>query len=279
MFLIKDLHSLIFTLSAGRSSLVIHMEVVSSWTTIPWLEANFVFVARDPETKLAKAVPPLECVTEEEKVTFARIEATQQQQKRTRQERQKDCLNVFGLDMPSEECSAAAASLLQVSTPLLALPTLTDPSAAFISSTKMSNTVICHHQYRNIHGRIFGGFLMRQAYELAFLNAYTFLGSQPVFREVDQIVFRRPVEIGDIFRFDSCVILTVEKDEKRPHPLIHLEVVASIVKPEHQSVTISNVFHFTFESRVLGVVKRVLPTTIEEAIRMANVMEMNKNQE
>jgi hypothetical protein len=36
-------------------------------------------------------------------------------------------------------------------------------------------------QVKNMSGRIFGGFLMRRAFELAFATAYTFAGWRPQF--------------------------------------------------------------------------------------------------
>jgi len=197
-----------------------------------------------------------------------------------RQTSKENPLALFGLELPSEEGSQIAANLLQESTPLQILSNLTQPSHAFISTTKITNTVICHRQHRNIHGRIFGGFLMRQAFELAFITAYQFLGSQPVFREIDRIVFRRPVEISDILRFESCVIWTSPKSVEQQilHPLVHVEVIATIIRPEKQLTMNSNVFHFTFESRDGRDVKRVLPLTIEEALRVAHVIELNKLQ-
>ena len=55
------------------------------------------------------------------------------------------------------------------------------------------NSFICQPQQRNIHGRIFGGFLMRRAFELAFSTAYAFAGAAPHFLEVDHVDFFKPV--------------------------------------------------------------------------------------
>jgi hypothetical protein len=38
-----------------------------------------------------------------------------------------------------------------------------------------------------MHGRIFGGFLMRRAYELAFATVHMFAGQRPRFVEVGQV--------------------------------------------------------------------------------------------
>jgi hypothetical protein len=73
------------------------------------------------------------------------------------------------------------------------MPALADRNSILIRDTRLENTIICHPQQRNIHGRIFGGFLMRRAFELAFSTCYVFGGITPLFLEVDHVDFRRPV--------------------------------------------------------------------------------------
>ena len=54
-----------------------------------------------------------------------------------------------------------------------------DRSCLLMDETSLENTFTCQPQQRNIHGRIFGGFLMRRAFELAHSTAYLFAGSRP----------------------------------------------------------------------------------------------------
>lgn len=42
-------------------------------------------------------------------------------------------------------------------------------------------------QHRNTANRIFGGFLMHRAYEVAFCAAFMFGGSRPRFSEIDEV--------------------------------------------------------------------------------------------
>ena len=42
-------------------------------------------------------------------------------------------------------------------------------------------------QVRNMSGRVFGGFLMRRAFELAFACAYTFAGWRPQFVRCEEV--------------------------------------------------------------------------------------------
>lgn len=73
------------------------------------------------------------------------------------------------------------------------MPALADRDSILMKDTCHENSLICQPQQRNIHGRIFGGFLMRKAFELAFSNAYAFAGVAPRFVEVDHVDFFKPV--------------------------------------------------------------------------------------
>lgn len=87
--------------------------------------------------------------------------------------------------------SAAARAFMA---PLLAehrrykeLPALVAASPGAVvpqPATSLQNTFVCQPQQRNTHGRIFGGFLMRRAYELAFATTYTHAGTRPAFAKV-----------------------------------------------------------------------------------------------
>mmetsp|Transcript_29883 Transcript_29883/g.46257 ORF Transcript_29883/g.46257 Transcript_29883/m.46257 type:complete len:430 (-) Transcript_29883:12-1301(-) len=262
---------------SGKSSLEIKMTVTSDWTTKNWLSANFCFVARDPKTGKAANVPALVIQTEEEQKVFDFCEQVRQKAKEAR--KHKGILDIFGLTLPSETAAQKAASLLQESTPLTLMPASHFPSSVLIQNTKMATNLICHHQHRNIHGRIFGGFLMRQAFEIAFINAYQFLESQPLFVEVDRVVFHKPVEIGNLLKFESCILYTTNPENEGERPKIHVEVSADIITPECHKAERSNLFHFTFETKKKSEVKKVLPGTVEEAVRIANMMELNEKQE
>ncbi|KAK3020994.1 hypothetical protein RJ639_045459 [Escallonia herrerae] len=126
-------------------------------------------------------------------------------------------------------------------------------------------------QQRNIHGRIFGGFLMRRAFELAFATAYAFAGSAPSSLEVDHVDFLKPVDVGNFLRLKSCVLYT-ELDNPS-QPLINVEVVAHVTRPELRSSEVSNKFYFTFSVRSEAMTNRlkirnVVPATEEEARRV-----------
>ena len=62
-----------------------------------------------------------------------------------------------------------------------------------------------------MYNKIFGGFLMREAFELAWANTFVCIKSRPTVVCMDDINFRKPVEVGSLLYLSSqvSVIFTV----------------------------------------------------------------------
>lgn len=86
---------------------------------------------------------------------------------------------------------------------------------------------------------------IRRAYELAWATAYQFVGTRPVFVEVDEITFKRPVDVGDLLRLRSRVLWSAAKDAELAS--VHVQVIASVSQPEVVKSNITNTFVFVFE--------------------------------
>ena len=68
-----------------------------------------------------------------------------------------------------------------------------------MDTTRRQSVNLMHGHNRNIHGKVFGGEIMRLSYELAYVTAVCFLGKGNTrFSAVDDINFIRPVEVGSI---------------------------------------------------------------------------------
>uniref|UniRef100_A0A1I7V7N1 HotDog ACOT-type domain-containing protein n=1 Tax=Loa loa TaxID=7209 RepID=A0A1I7V7N1_LOALO len=80
------------------------------------------------------------------------------------------------------------------------------PNHVWIHDARLSNTIVCYPIKRNIYGKIFGGFLMRKAVELAWSNASLFSGNRCRICGMDDIMFRRSVDVGSILLLTSQVI-------------------------------------------------------------------------
>jgi acyl-coenzyme A thioesterase 9 len=155
----------------GSSSMEIRMVISESEDgSNEWLESYFTFVTLDPVTKKSIKICPLLPQTEEERVHFE-LGAVKAQAKKVARR------NKIQVGRPLSEESLAvdrrAAELLDAAGPLLRMPTLADPNTILMDATAHSNAMVAQPQSRNLHDRIFGGFLMRRAFELAFSTAYS----------------------------------------------------------------------------------------------------------
>ncbi|XP_022758830.1 acyl-coenzyme A thioesterase 9, mitochondrial-like [Durio zibethinus] len=258
----------------GRSSIVTQLDVIQSTkeysdvTDSVALTANFIFVARDSKTGKAAPVNRLSPETEHEKFLFEEAEARSKLRKRKRVDRKEFENGVVN----------RLEALLAEGRIFCDMPALADRDSILLGDTRLENALICQPQQRNIHGRIFGGFLMHRAFELAFSTAYAFAGLVPCFLEVDHVDFLRPVDVGDFLRLKSCVLYT--ELENPDQPLINVEVVAHVTRPEIRSSEVSNTFYFTFTVRPEAKatkngfkIRNVVPATEEEARRILERMD------
>ena len=146
------------------------------------------------------------------------------------------------------------------------MPSLSDYNSILMRKTQLENIFICQPQNVNTAGRIFGGFLMHRAYDLAHATCYSFAGVYPHFKEVDEILFKKPVDIGDLVRLKSRVVYTSNNKKGDNRPIVQIEVTCYVVKPESHSSYISNTFDFIFQFEDdIKPLKNLLPSTNAEA--------------
>ncbi|KAI3470322.1 hypothetical protein Pfo_026985 [Paulownia fortunei] len=261
----------------GRSSMEIQLEVTQSSeeTSDPSdavaLTANFTFVARDSRTGKSAVINQISPETEKEKLLWKEAEGRNKLRKKKKGEQKKE-INDEEINRLNE--------LLSEGRVFCDMPALADRDSILIKDTCLQNSLMCQPQQRNIHGRIFGGFLMRRAFELAFATAYAFAGSAPCFLEVDHVDFLKPVDVGNFLRFNSCVLYT--ELENPTQPMINVEVVAHVMRPEHRSSEVSNKFYFTFTVHSDALkngqkIRNVVPATEEEARRVIERMDAERS--
>jgi len=210
---------------------------------LPNISALFTFVARDPITEKSHQVNPVTPEDATGKALFAKRHAIAAARKA---ERQAEALAEHKY---TAEQVAFATNLLSHAHLKRDLPALANPSAIFMPQTALENTITSQPQNRNIHGRIFGGFLMRRAFELAHSTSYLLAASRPRTLAVDEIQFKRPVDVGDLVRFRSRVLRAWNDPAKPARGFVHVQVAASVVKPEAVQSYETNTFNFVFEVR------------------------------
>ncbi|KAG8369399.1 hypothetical protein BUALT_Bualt14G0007100 [Buddleja alternifolia] len=261
----------------GRSSMEIQLEVTQSSqetsdsSDAVALTANFTFVARDSKTGKSAVINQISPETEKEKLLWEEAEERNKLRKIKKGEQKKEI---------NDEEVKRRNELLSEGRVFCDMPALSDRDSILIKDTCLQNSLMCQPQQRNIHGRIFGGFLMRRAFELAFATAYSFAGSAPCFLEVDHVDFLKPVDVGNFLRFKSCVLYT--ELENPVQPMINVEVVAHVMRPELRSSEVSNKFYFTFTVHSDALkngqrIRNVVPATEEEARRVIERMDAERS--
>lgn len=133
-----------------------------------------------------------------------------------------------------------------------------DPHEAVeMEHTRLQSIALCQPQERNTAGKVFGGFLMSKAQELAWSCANIYCGKDRAwFVALDHVSFQRPVEIGSIVVFDAQVIYTASK-------ALCVRVTAEAVNVALGTSELCTTFHFTFTCIN---VPPVLPKSYEEVL-------------
>ena len=246
----RDLQFLASINWVGKSSLEVGIRISSkedkNWKRVA--RAYFIMVARQ-EGK-AETVNSLKPLTFEEKRRFQQGKLRQQQRKSISQ-------TSYLLNTPTAEESKLLHDLfLKINKGNL--------KGKAMQSSIRQLTLLMHPQSRNVHNNIFGGYLMREAFELAWNITYLFCKKRPQFISMDHMYFYKPVEIGSIVSFKGTVIYTVEKT-------LMVEVVSEVINPKTGETQVTNVCYFTFtalnESGIPQKVPLILPYTYEEGLK------------
>jgi len=236
-----------------EATLKLHQMREKQWHEI--IKARFVMVARDPLNRGSAFLNPVQLDTPEEKAMFAEGEVNNFRRKQTAQE------SLLKLP-PTEEERALIHELFlaTLDTKAHSFSVRVKPeNTEWMENAKLKNVIICHPQERNRFNKIFGGFIMRQAFELGWTNAFVYSKTRPFIVHVDDIWFRKPVEIGSLLYFSSQVVYTQGSK-------LQVRVNASVVDPISDVQDTTNVFHFTFATRSTTPVRRIFPKTYSESM-------------
>ena len=237
----------------------------------PSLTADFTFVARDSVTNKGAPVNPLVPETDEQRNLFERT-ARRVEAKRARMRSERETLNLNPNPKPllspelAESKRVFVEEVTRAARALRELPALAPATDVAMDATRTENMFVAQPQERNLSGRIFGGFLLRRAFELEFATTYVFGGAKPKFHSVADMNFLRPVEVGDLMRIRARVLHSGQTSCGRPS--VDVEVEALVTKPESLRSEVSNTFMFKFyvgDANEGRVARRVLPSSREEA--------------
>jgi len=220
------------------------------------LEARFVMVSKDAATGLRSApLNPLLLETLEEQYIFSKG-------KENLNRRAKEVEDSLFFQPPSQEENELIHKMF--------LSTIDHKERSFsarikpdnsnwMGTSKLKSVMLCEPEHKNDYNVVFGGLIMEKCVDLACINTYHYCKSAnvPVCTHIDDVVFKRSVNIGDLLFFHSQVVFTHENK-------IQTRVSAEIMDKDTQKLKLSNVLQMTFE--LPQVVPSVIPMSYHEAM-------------
>ncbi|KAL8588439.1 hypothetical protein ACOMHN_024541 [Nucella lapillus] len=218
------------------------------------LTARYVMVARNPRTAKAAVVNPLQPEGEEEQAMFQLGEKN----KILRQERTKKSL--LKTVLSSEERQIIHSIFVEtIDDKFKSYKHQVKPdNSVWMHETERNALIVCFPEQKNIFNKIFGGFLMRQAFELAWATAVIFSHKVPSVKVVDHISFLQPVDIGSILTISAQIVYTQGS-------LVEVKVHALAFNILTSSQKITNEFYFTFDCHRTDL-PRVMPNSYAESM-------------
>lgn len=129
-----------------------------------------------------------------------------------------------------------------------------------MSDTVLKTAQIMQPQYRNRHNfMIFGGFLLKQTFELAFCCAASFSHSRPTFVSLDPSTFDNPVPVGSVLYLKAVVSYTdpplnsdtadstsTSTENGSKFTKVQIRVDSSVRDVEHGTKKSTGAFNYTF---------------------------------
>ncbi|KAK9466785.1 HotDog domain-containing protein [Lipomyces arxii] len=247
----------------GRSS----MEITIRAHTVPendvFLTANFTFVARHPITGKSFPINKLVPRTETETQIFNRAEKYNAEKKAAA----KSGL----LAVPPSEKEAAMIHSMWLQQKAYDESTTGLPAGVVLmNDTTVRSTMLMQPQYRNRHSyMIFGGYLLRQTFELAYCCAAAFSHASPHFISLDQTTFRSPVPVGSVLYLTAAVVYTQYQPKAATGApagtFVQVRVDSTVRDITHGNSDDSGSFVYTYFVEHKNV--SVMPVSYEEGMR------------
>ncbi|KAJ9660689.1 hypothetical protein H2198_002432 [Neophaeococcomyces mojaviensis] len=254
------------TFATGRSSMEITLQVAK----VPaegkhiapediFMTCAFTMVSLDPVTKKPVQIAPLKLESQADRALFTRGEANYKNKKA---QRSSHILTKAPDTQESEEIHKMWIDSLAYADKRN--PAIQPANTISMSNATIFSTSIAQPQYRNRHHfMVFGGYLLKQTYELAFTCASAFSHSRVRFLNLDPSTFEEPVPVGSVLYVSAQVTYTA-KDEKNGGTKIQVMVNAHVRNVEHAERKNTGTFFYTFHT---DADVSVLPQTYSEFMK------------
>lgn len=254
------------TFATGRSSMEISLQIAKAPPSDAervkeedvFMTCAFTMVSLDPATKKPVNVAPLKLENDAERQLYARGEENY----RTKKAMKNSTITQKAPDAQEAEL------LHKMWTDSLAYQDSNNPiqkpdNVTYMSNATVYSAQIMQPQYRNRHNfMIFGGYLLKQTFELAFTCAAAFSHSKPSFINLDPSTFENPVPVGSVLYLSAGVTFT--EPDVNGGTRIQVIVTTKVRNVEHKERKSTGTFFYTFyvDNDV-----RIMPQTYSEFMR------------
>ncbi|XP_067013889.2 acyl-coenzyme A thioesterase 9, mitochondrial isoform X1 [Anabrus simplex] len=238
----------------GRSSIEVtvwlEQKVFGKWQKLT--RAVFLMAARNSTNTAAAVVNRLEPGSEREKEIFLGGEG---RKKRRIQSQSTSLLKQVPDDAEQQVIHDIFVSTVDSNDPNFHKRILPSHSV-WMDDCTLSNIIFSHPENRNLHNKVFGGFLMRQALELSWTAGYMYSKFRPKLCHISDIGFHKPVDVGSLLRMHAYVTYS---EFNYAQILVHAEVI------DHRGMhSTTNNFHYTYQ--MPEEVPKVIPQSYHEAM-------------
>ncbi|KAF7953287.1 hypothetical protein EAE96_006498 [Botrytis aclada] len=272
------------TFATGRSSMEVSLQVckvpAAGQENAPrrkedvFMECAFTMVSLDPVTKKAVRIAGVRPEGGVEESWFERGRKSYEKKKR---EMGRGLRSMEPDDEESDLIHRLWLKTLDYHDPNT--PSLLPRTCTRMSTSTIQSVQIMQPQYRNRHNfMIFGGFLLKSTFELAFTCASAISHSRPTFLALDPSTFENPVPVGSVLYVSATLaygdrpLVRGEGDadaegeeengkEKGRKTRVQIRVDTKVKNVEHGETKPTGQFNYTFE--VEGEVQ-VLPESYRE---------------
>ncbi|PYH47491.1 uncharacterized protein BP01DRAFT_354688 [Aspergillus saccharolyticus JOP 1030-1] len=243
----------------------------------------FTMVSLDPATKKPVAIAPLLVETPEERLLFQKGEENYRAKKALRT---RSLLEKAPNERESDLIHSMWTKGMSYSNP--ESPAQRPPNTIAMASSVLKSAMIMQPQDRNRHNfMIFGGFLLKETFELAFCCAASFSHSRPNFISLDPSTFENSVPVGSVLYLRATVAFTEPYSEggsdggsgsggsgSTSYTKVRVRVDTQVRDVEHGTKKPAGMFNYTF--LVEGDVQ-VMPQTYGEFMVWTDARRRSEN--
>ena len=235
------------TYATGRSSMEVSCQIAKAQNDGNaakeediLLTCAFTMASLDPLTKKSVPIAPLKVESETERALFARGEENYKAKKARRES------TITQKAPDAGESTLIHRMWMEDRSPTTEVefqPNSRRPVR--VAESKLKTAAIMQPQYRNRHNfMVFGGYLLRSTFELAFTCAAGVSHARPVFVSLDPSTFHEPVPVGSVL-YSSAEVIYSEPLESGGTRL-QVAVQTQVRNVEHEEKKYTGTFYYTF---------------------------------